>query len=141
MAVATNRLVAPSPASAVNTRIAGGPEAACAARELLTRLLGDTTDEGTLQDALLLTTELVTNAVLHAKVDHSRAVELRVATYTDQLRVSVTDPGAETTPRVRPQDLSVPGGMGLFLVDHISADWGVIRLRDGSRQVWFELAR
>jgi hypothetical protein len=56
------------------------------------------------------------------------------------VRVSVTDPGSASTPEVQDLDVTVPGGMGLFLVDQISQAWGVDRTPDGSNRVWFELA-
>jgi serine/threonine-protein kinase RsbW len=97
--------------------------------------------EDTLHDLHLLTTELMTNAVLHAGAGASDAIELRVANGADALRVSVTDPGRSTeAPHVEELDLDVPGGMGLYLVEQISSRWGVERLGDGANRVWFELA-
>ncbi|MEA2468302.1 MAG: hypothetical protein QOJ57_2428 [Thermoleophilaceae bacterium] len=122
------------------TEIVGGVEAPCVVRELLTDRLGDTTSEETLHDLHLLATELVTNAVLHAHVGDAGRLAVRVITGPDAVRVSVTDPGAETTPEVQDIDPSVPGGMGLFLVEQISADWGVHRMPGGASEVWFELA-
>jgi anti-sigma regulatory factor (Ser/Thr protein kinase) len=120
--------------------IAGGVEAACTARCLLTEMYGDTTPQDTLHDLHLLTTELVTNAVLHAGAGESHKIELRVAGAGDALRVSVTDPGGVDTPHVEDLDPETPGGMGLFLVEQLSSDWGVERLRGGANRVWFELA-
>jgi anti-sigma regulatory factor (Ser/Thr protein kinase) len=120
-------------------RIPGGPEACGTARGVVERLVGETTPAGTLHDALLLTSELVTNAVLHGGVDDAGVVDLHVASSPSLLRVCVTDPGGETTPTVQDLDVTVPGGMGLFLVDQISSRWGVDELRDGGTQVWFEL--
>jgi anti-sigma regulatory factor (Ser/Thr protein kinase) len=125
--------------TALDTRIAGGPAACGMAREIVERTVGDTTPAETLHDALLLTSELVTNAVLHGGVDESGAVDLHVASNPAVLRISVTDPGGETTPAVQDLDVTVPGGMGLFLVEQISSRWGVDELRDGGTQVWFEL--
>jgi anti-sigma regulatory factor (Ser/Thr protein kinase) len=123
------------------SEIAGGVEAGCSARELLTERLGDSTPAGTMYDLHLLATELVTNAVLHAGVDETATVELRVATTADLVHVSVTDPGSDaTSPAVQDLDVTVPGGMGLFLVEQISRAWGVERRSDGSNRVWFELA-
>ena len=120
--------------------IVGGVEAPCVVRELLTDRLGETTSEQTLHDLHLLATELVTNAVLHAHVGDGGRLALRVMTGPDAVRVSVTDPGAETTPEVQELDLSIPGGMGLFLVEQISSSWGVDRMAGGANEVWFELA-
>jgi serine/threonine-protein kinase RsbW len=122
------------------SEIAGGTGAACIARELLTDRLGDSTPIDTMHDLHLLATELITNAVLHAGVGETETLELRVAAGPDTVRVSVTDPGADTAPEVQDLDLDVPGGMGLFLVERISRAWGVERASDGSNRVWFELA-
>lgn len=122
------------------TEIPVGASAACTARELLTDRLADTTPADTMHDLHLLATELITNAVLHACVDESDTVELRVAPTPAGLHVSVTDPGAETRPEVQKLDPTVPGGMGLFLVEQISSSWGVERTPHGENRVWFELA-
>jgi anti-sigma regulatory factor (Ser/Thr protein kinase) len=126
--------------SAWCTEIAGGPAAACTARELLTQRFGDITPEVTMHDLHLLATELITNSVLHAGVDESDTVELRVASSRAGLRVWITDPGADTVPEVQELDPTVPGGMGLFLVDQISTRWGIERTARGENRVWFELA-
>jgi anti-sigma regulatory factor (Ser/Thr protein kinase) len=129
-----------TPSSAWCTEIPGGPYAACTARRLLTDRFGEVTPAGTMHDLHLLTTELITNAVLHASVDESDMIEMRVALHANGLHVSVTDPGADTVPEVQELDPTVPGGMGLFLVEQISSDWGVERTRGGENRVWFQLA-
>jgi anti-sigma regulatory factor (Ser/Thr protein kinase) len=120
--------------------IPGGVEAAWTAREILTNRLGKAAREDTLHDLHLLTTELVTNAVLHAGVGEAGTIELRVAAERNRVRVAVTDPGGEDTPVVQDLDPEVPGGMGLFLVEQISSSWGVERAPGGGNRVWFELA-
>ena len=75
-------------------------------------------------------------APLRVRVNKSVLINTR-----DRLkRVSVTDPGADTVPQVQDLDPTVPGGMGLFLVEQISSDWGVERTRAGENRVWFQLA-
>src|SRR4051794_40830186 len=101
------------------TEIPGGVEAAWTARELLTDRLGDSTRDETMHDLHLLTTELVTNAVLHAGAGEAELIGLRVATEPDRVVVSVTDSGGDDTPVVQELDPYAPGGMGLFLVDKI----------------------
>jgi anti-sigma regulatory factor (Ser/Thr protein kinase) len=125
----------------VSQRLDGGPAAPAAARELLCDLLGDSTPTTTLHDLQLLTTELVTNAVRHADVDESRSVALEVAAGANVVTVAVTDPGSTTRPHVQDIDPTVPGGMGLFLVEQISSRWGVERLSGGANRVWFEIRR
>jgi anti-sigma regulatory factor (Ser/Thr protein kinase) len=123
------------------TEIPGGVDAACTARESLTDTFGGALPDETMHDLHLLTTELVTNAVLHAGASESDAIELQVAPASNSLRVSVTDPGrTDETPHVEKLDWEVPGGMGLYLVEQISSRWGVDRLGDGAHRVWFELA-
>jgi anti-sigma regulatory factor (Ser/Thr protein kinase) len=136
-----NLMVTEEGPTALTERIAGGPAAASRARELLTDTLGEALSGEALHDALLLTTELVTNAVRHADVDEGRTLELTVAAEPRRLRVAVTDPGGTTSPRVQDLDITAPGGMGLFLVDQIAARWGTERGSGGSTQVWFELPR
>ena len=123
------------------TEIPGGVEAGCIARELLSEMFAETMPQETLHDLHLLTTELVTNAVLHAGAGASDAIELSVASGADSLHVSVTDPGrGSETPHVEELDLEIPGGMGLYLVEQISSRWGAERLGGGANRVWFELA-
>jgi serine/threonine-protein kinase RsbW len=123
-----------------STAIPGGTSAACVARELLTERFGETTPAVTMHDLHLLATELITNAVLHACVGEADTLELRVAPTRAGLHVEVTDPGADSVPEVQPLDPTVPGGMGLLLVDQISTKWGVERTPRGENRVWFELA-
>jgi anti-sigma regulatory factor (Ser/Thr protein kinase) len=120
--------------------LAGGVEAAHVARELLSDRLGESTREDTMHDLHLLTTELITNAVLHAGAGEAETIELRVATERRRVRVWVTDGGSDGTPEVQELDPDVPGGMGLFLVEQISSRWGVERVPGGGKRVWFELA-
>ena len=86
---------------------------------------------GLRDDALLLTSELVANALKHGK----GVVTLRVAREPRDLLVEVSDQGhgaIEMTPK--PSSL---GGWGLRVVDEVAADWGV---RPGSTRVWFRLS-
>ena len=128
--------------TALSERIAAGPTAPAAARELVVGLFGDTTiAEESLHDLLLLTTELVTNAVRHSRAAEGGSVGLSIDVSKSAVSVAVTDPGGETSPRMQELDVDVPGGMGLFLVDQISERWGVERAGAGAMRVWFELAR
>ena len=83
--------------------------------------------------ATLLTSELVTNAFVHA----SSCVELEIQANDKGLRVEVVDWG-EGTPAVQPIDLTTVGGRGMALVSTMANDWGVAN-GDGSKVVWFEL--
>jgi anti-sigma regulatory factor (Ser/Thr protein kinase) len=87
----------------------------------------------------LLTSEVVTNAIRHARVDPLGEVILRVDASDDHVRVEVLNPGPSFDPPVP----SIPGvngtGLGLFLVDALADAWGVDR--EGPRtKVWFEIS-
>lgn len=82
--------------------------------------------------AVLLTSELATNAVLHART------RFRVTMVLDgDLTVEVTD-GSETLPE--PESLPLDGdrGRGLFLVAELASQWGS-RREDRGKTVWFTL--
>jgi anti-sigma regulatory factor (Ser/Thr protein kinase) len=87
------------------------------------------------ETAVLLTSELVTNAVRH---ELGRAVMLVIACDRGQLRVDVHD-----TSRSWPAPADVPAdaetGRGLLLVATLSAEWGFYRTATG-KAVYFTLA-
>lgn len=81
----------------------------------------------------LLTSELVTNAVVHARSGARVAAEI----HGKRIRVGVTDDGPGVpTMSMAPQDEE--HGRGLALVDALAASWGVDRLT-GGKTVWFEV--
>lgn len=84
-------------------------------------------------DAELLVSELVTNAVLHARSTSRVTIERNGNT----LRVSVFDTSL-TRPRLRNYGPEAVTGRGLLLVDRIARRWGVEQLPTG-KTVWFEI--
>jgi anti-sigma regulatory factor (Ser/Thr protein kinase) len=89
-------------------------------------------------DVLLLVTELVSNAVLHAEVGPARSLRVELRFSPRRVRVEVVDPGAGFTPALAPSGGDESGGWGLFLVDQIAHRWGVRRMASG-RCVWFDI--
>ena len=90
------------------------------------------------EDARLLVSELVTNAISHTDPGPESCVEVRVDTASGRLRVEVASPGPRFEVRpAEPLDEAV-SGRGLLLVDRIADRWGLIW--DGWSRVWFELA-
>ncbi|AXE78304.1 MULTISPECIES: ATP-binding protein [Streptomyces] len=89
------------------------------------------------EDVLLVVSELVTNACLHADGPE----ELRIACTAKVLRVEVVDGGAgQPAPRT-PHRAGRPGGHGMFIVQRLCLDWGVLRVADrAGKTVWAELA-
>ncbi|MEU6955840.1 ATP-binding protein [Streptomyces sp. NPDC045714] len=89
------------------------------------------------EDVLLVVSELVTNACLHAEGPE----ELRIGHTPKVLRVEVVDRGAgQPAPRT-PHRAGRPGGHGMFIVQRLCLDWGVLRAPDApGKTVWAELA-
>lgn len=120
--------------SAVNrTTLLRDPENVRAARRFVEKALADHALVDLLDLASLLTSELVTNAIVHA----DSRVELEVRTSQERVHVEVTNWG-EGVPKVLPLDPTTTGGRGMALVSSLANDWGTFE-RDGSRIVWFEL--
>ena len=88
---------------------------------------------------LLLTCELVNNAVRHGGAAEEEVIELELSALDGgRVRVQVSDPGVgfEHTPRDQPLD--EVGGWGLVLIESMAESWGVEQ--DERTRVWFELA-
>jgi anti-sigma regulatory factor (Ser/Thr protein kinase) len=96
-------------------------------------------DHSCTDTAVLLSSELVTNAVLHS--DSRRAggtVTVLVAALADSIRVEVTDEGSAGSIPVVKEQINTPDGHGLFLVENLADQWGFTRGR-GRTTVWFDL--
>jgi PAS domain S-box-containing protein len=109
------------------------PEVAAAeARDLVRDLLGDlgVSDRRVLEDAVLVTSELVTNALLHTELPAA----LRLVSTPEELRIEVHDRSAAQPQRRRPgaQD---EHGRGLTIVAALSRGWGA-RLTEAGKVVW-----
>jgi anti-sigma regulatory factor (Ser/Thr protein kinase) len=89
----------------------------------------------TAEQARLLLSEVVTNAVRHGAGDRVRI--LIDGVQGGELRCEVMDEGDGFVPKARDKPTMVEGGWGLHLVETLSRRWGV---REGSTHVWFELA-
>lgn len=113
--------------------LAPRPESASAARRFVADTLAAWGLPGLVDVAVLLVSELVTNALLHA----GTAIEVDCVRGRDAVRVSVLDgasaPGA---PRAYPADAAT--GRGLLIVQSLADDWGVSPAPEG-KCTWFEL--
>jgi GAF domain-containing protein len=87
----------------------------------------------TAECAGLLTSELVTNAVLHAATPLSITLHLM----TDRIRVDVAD-GSPVVPALKEYGTEAATGRGLTLFNTLASSWGVQPV-PGGKIVWFEL--
>jgi anti-sigma regulatory factor (Ser/Thr protein kinase) len=116
--------------------LAGLPRSVRQARRFVAETIGETHHQ--CDAAMLLTSELVTNAVAHSRSGRpGGTLELVVSATCSALLVSVTDEGSESgLPAI-----TTPGGAsgnGLVLVNSLSDGWGYCR--DARRTaVWFRL--
>jgi anti-sigma regulatory factor (Ser/Thr protein kinase) len=118
----------------LDLRFVPGRRAPEAARRGL-EALRSTFDDATVDDAVLLVSELVTNSVRHAGLGAADTICVEVRQEPSMLHVEVADPGAGF-----PVDPVLPradGGWGLLLLDRVADRWGV--RRDPGTIVWFEL--
>jgi anti-sigma regulatory factor (Ser/Thr protein kinase) len=83
--------------------------------------------------AALLTSELVTNAVLHAATPMS----ITLHTLPDRIRIDVAD-GNPALPSIKEYGTDAATGRGLTLFNTLASNWGVQAV-DGGKIVWFEL--
>ena len=88
--------------------------------------------------AMLLVSELATNAIVHATSTFE--VAITYPTPSGRVRIEVTDID-ETHPAPLHPPPNVPHGRGLLLVGNLADEWGILR-RTGrpGKTVWFELA-
>jgi anti-sigma regulatory factor (Ser/Thr protein kinase) len=114
------------------------PSAIGTAREYVRERLAETLSPRKLAETVLLTSELVTNAIRHAKLDEEDTISLVLEIGPRRVRVSVVDAGAGFDSGNIPGP-GVGGGWGLFLVEKVSDRWGIDSIPPHS--VWFEVGR
>ena len=91
-----------------------------------------------LDEAVLLTSELVTNAITHTASGRGGKVTVTVYRADTRVRVEVRDDGSDEIPVVRPHDDAEDSGYGLGLVELMAHRWGH-RGGQRGRIVWFML--
>lgn len=93
-------------------------------------------------DALIVVSELVGNAVRHTKSGMPGGVITMLIVESERgetVRIEVVDEGAATVPAPREPDASELCGRGLWLVGELSAAWGVRSVGGDRRVVWAEV--
>lgn len=122
----------------------GVPQSVSAIRLDLRQVLGAAgIDQDVIDTAVLLASELASNAVQHACQDDAESSIAASARVRDgMLRVDVMDVDVSYASLVkampRPPSADREDGRGLFLVESLSRRWGYDRL-NSYKSVWFEL--
>jgi PAS domain S-box-containing protein len=122
-----------APPSAPYRRLPPVPESAREARRFVTEALTGL-DADVLATVELLTSELVTNAVLHASTE----LEVRVWASSDRVHVSVLDERPERAVYRTESDAEAATGRGMGLVEALASDFGV-DFSESAKTVWFEV--
>jgi anti-sigma regulatory factor (Ser/Thr protein kinase) len=118
--------------------IPGRPEHVREARAFVAKALGDL--HPGLDNAVLLTSELVTNAVVHSTSRCSGGtVTITIEDSSGGVRIEVADAGSDLSSPIVRTDVYASDGHGLFLVQMLSDKWGYLR-NDSGTTVWFWLA-
>jgi len=118
--------------------IPGRPEHVREARVFAAKALGDL--HPALDNIVLLTSELVTNAITHSRSrQHDGAVQIVVTESEGGVRVEVSDEGSELSAPVVRSEVFASDGHGLFLVQSLADQWGYVR-GNNCTTVWFWLA-
>lgn len=107
------------------------------ARHHVQRELATVMEAERIDDVVLLTSEIVSNAVEYSCAG---AFELTVVVGTTFARIEVRNPGDNwgRGPELRPRGEDEVGGRGLVLVEALSDSWGTSSV---DTTVWFEFER
>ncbi|MGK5531342.1 ATP-binding protein [Streptomyces sp. URMC 129] len=123
--------------SAGEVRLVSRPRSAGIARRLTQRQLQHhwMLPHELTENAVLLVSELVGNAVQHAG---AHVFGLRIRRRRGWIRIEVRDPSRALPCQLPVHAMPVTSGRGLFLVDTLSDRWGVDLLPHG-KSTWFEM--
>jgi serine/threonine-protein kinase RsbW len=91
-----------------------------------------------IDEAEIVVSELVSNAIRHARPLHDGTLRVHWKVKASVVEVEVTDGGGDTTPRPAPRTIWAPSGRGLRIVRSLAHEWGVTEDRAGCT-VWASL--
>ena len=103
------------------------------ARRLVSQTLGPrAVRSDVVADSLSVLSELVTNALRHARPRSGGDIELTLTLKDDSILISVADGGAATVPSIVSPAPMARSGRGLGIVHSLTRDWGVKETSDGN---------
>jgi PAS domain S-box-containing protein len=114
--------------------LAPDPSSAAEARRFTADVLREWHEDPLADAVVLLVSELVTNALLHA----GSPVQLALGRRSGHVRVDVVDE-SPVMPGVRDYDDEATTGRGLGLVEMVAESWGVEPRHPRGKSVWFEM--
>ncbi|MGP2435956.1 ATP-binding protein [Streptomyces sp. JW3] len=116
------------------------PESVPRARHWFRRFIAPYRPLCSVDDCVLMVSELVTNAVLHGRSDATWLVRVEWYREGTALRVEVHNPGLPASVRLRRPDADDAHGRGLLLVDSLAACWHCGPSHYGGTVVSFAMA-
>ena len=120
----------------VRRRFPGRDDQVACARAFVKDIVGECCPQ--LDEAVLLTSELCTNALQHSQSGNGGAFEVTVYRGHCSLRIEVRDDGSASTPAPKTIDISSEDGRGMEIVACLAYRWGQ-RGDEYGRCVYFEL--
>lgn len=118
----------------VEAEFQGVPESVRAARAFVASAVSTWSLDGVGDVAVLLASEVVTNAVRHARTPYRLSVEF----VPPELMIAVVD-GSDQLPEPGPAGPDAEDGRGLFLLDQLAQRWGARVQESGGKILWFTL--
>jgi anti-sigma regulatory factor (Ser/Thr protein kinase) len=95
--------------------------------------------DSAVRDAVLVVSELLSNAILHARPLPGEQLQVTWEVNGSAVEISVSDGGGSTRPHAIKASVSALGGRGLGIVGHLCQSWG-IRADAGGLTVWAVLS-
>jgi phosphoserine phosphatase RsbU/P len=119
-------------------RIPATPDAPRRGRQALDGWLPHVVAPTRADDARLIATELMSNAVRHGGITAQDDITLSLGTDNGTVTIVVEQPTSASSARIAdPSSTEREGGFGLMLVDRLADSWGVEHGRPG--RVWFAI--
>jgi anti-sigma regulatory factor (Ser/Thr protein kinase) len=92
-----------------------------------------------LDDARLLLSEVMTDAIRRTGPDPNGEIAVRISGSSGELLVEVSEPGRGSPRAPADGNRTVASGWGLLLLDRLSDSWGVREEPETGSLVWFRM--